>query len=362
MASNNLVPYRCTWVFDVFKNFMGSQEMTRCYLCSREKRCCCRALELVAVLGRTVEDGNVRTRWVKEHISLIAMLKIFPPKQALVYIHHTLRSISSSSISKLSSSPFESPSNLTNAILNSRTPYQALNLFNSSSKKLNPTKYLAPYAAIIHVLTNAKLYSEARCLMKYLTENLLNSRKPHRVCYALFNALNSLRSPKCTPDVFGTLIISFSEMGFIEESLWVYRKIRVLPAIQACNALLNVLVKKGRFDAMWELYEDMLSRGFVAGVVTYGVLIDGCCGEGDVLKARCLFDEMVEKGIKPTVVIYSILIRCLCNESKMMEAESIFRSMRESGVLPNLYTYNALMDGYCKQANMKEHLTCIKTC
>ena len=114
--------------------------------------------------------------------------------------------------------------------------------------------------------------------MKDLIDKLLNTLKPHRVCYALFKALNSLESPKFNPNVFGTLIIAFSEMGLVEEASWVYHKIGILPVVPVCNALLNGLVKKGMFESMWQFHTDMLSRGMVSNFVTYGVLIDGCCG------------------------------------------------------------------------------------
>ena len=190
-------------------------------------------------------------------------------------------------------------------------------------------------------------------MIKDLIQKLRKSRKPHWVCDFVFTALNGLESSKFTPNVFGVLIVAFSEMGLVEEAMWVYKKIGVLPAVQACNALLDGLVKTDRFDSMWELYDDMVSRGLARTVVTYGVLIDGCCGQGDISNARKLFDEMVKKGIDPTVVVYTTLICGFCSEGEMVEAESFFKLMRESGVLPNLYTYNILMDGYCKMANVK---------
>ncbi|GAV71532.1 PPR domain-containing protein/PPR_1 domain-containing protein/PPR_2 domain-containing protein, partial [Cephalotus follicularis] len=152
------------------------------------------------------------------------------------------------------------------------------------------------------------------------------------------------------------LIIAFSEMGLVEEALWVYRKIGGLPQMQACNALLNGLVKLGRFDSMWKIYWEMLSRGMVPNVVTYGVLVDNWCRQGHFSKARELVNEMVERGIEPTVVIYTTLINCLCSESKMIEAEEMFRSMRKSGVIPNLYTYNCLIEGHCKMGDVKRVL------
>ncbi|CAK7349834.1 unnamed protein product [Dovyalis caffra] len=95
-------------------------------------------------------------------------------------------------------------------------------------------------------------------------------------------------------------------MGLVDDALWMYQKIvKVMPPLeQACNVLLHGLIKKGRFDSMWELY-----RGIVS---------------------------CKEKGIGPNDVIYNALIRGFCSESKLSEAEALFQQMRESGFLPDL--------------------------
>lgn len=139
-----------------------------------------------------------------EHVKLLhwKMLKLFPRKQAqFFYTKYP------SNLSKMAS--FSSPPhhlNLTKAILNSRTPQQALILFNSNAKLLNPLKNLEPYSAIIHVLAGAKLYTNARCLIKYLIKTLQSSSKPHRACHLIFDALNRLQTSKFTLNVFGSII------------------------------------------------------------------------------------------------------------------------------------------------------------
>ncbi|CBI15198.3 unnamed protein product, partial [Vitis vinifera] len=283
------------------------------------------------------------------------MLKSFPPKSRRIYAKHSSFISRPLSSSPSSSSSDSSPSSLPNSILTCRTANQALELFHSVSRRADLAKNPQLYSAIIHVLTGAKLYAKARCLMRDLIQCLQNSRRS-RICCSVFNVLSRLESSKFTPNVFGVLIIAFSEMGLVEEALWVYYKMDVLPAMQACNMVLDGLVKKGRFDTMWKVYGDMVARGASPNVVTYGTLIDGCCRQGDFLKAFRLFDEMIEKKIFPTVVIYTILIRGLCGESRISEAESMFRTMRNSGMLPNLYTYNTMMDGYCKIAHVKKAL------
>ncbi|XWS47992.1 hypothetical protein CRYUN_Cryun13aG0033400 [Craigia yunnanensis] len=99
--------------------------------------------------------------------------------------------------------------------------------------------------------------------------------------------------------------------GSNRRCLVVYRKITTVPPMQACNALLDGLVKLGQFDLMWDLYNELLSRGFLPNVVTYGVLINcGCC-QADVSKARKLFHELLMKGIQPNVVVYTTVIKVL---------------------------------------------------
>ncbi|EEF47834.1 pentatricopeptide repeat-containing protein, putative [Ricinus communis] len=276
------------------------------------------------------------------------MLKLFPPKHSLKLVETKIRFFTSLS----------PPSDLTTIILHSKTPEQALDTFTSVLKQNpnNPTKKLHLYSAVIHYLTGAKVYPTARCLTKDLIQTLLQSCTPRRVNSLVFNALSQLRGSKFNPSVFGVLIIAFSEVGLVDEALRVYLKVGAFPAVQACNALLNGLLKKSSFDIMWELYNNMVSRRLFPTVVTYNVLVDACCRQGDVLRAKSLISEMVKKGIEPTVVIYTTLIHGLCSESKLMEAESMFRQMKDSGVFPNLYTYNVLMDGYCKTANVKQAL------
>ncbi|KAK8652374.1 hypothetical protein V6N13_061393 [Hibiscus sabdariffa] len=278
------------------------------------------------------------------------MLKLFPRKQtAFVCTKYPSNLCERAS----SSSSLPHHLKLTKDILNTQNPHQALKLFNSNANLLNPLKNLEPYSATIHVLTGAGLYADARCLIKFLIEALQSPSKPHRACHLIFNALNRLQTSKFTPNVFGSLIIAFSQMDLIEDALWVYRNIKTFPQMQACNALLHGLVKLGRFDSMWGLYKELLSRGFLPNVGTYGVLINCCCCQGDVLKARDLFYDLLMKGFPPNVVIYTTVIKFLCDEGKMLEAECMFRFMKERHFLPNLYTYNVLVNGYFKMNNVK---------
>ncbi|KAL2243533.1 UNVERIFIED_CONTAM: hypothetical protein Sindi_0471300 [Sesamum indicum] len=245
-------------------------------------------------------------------------------------------------------------SNMAAAILNSPTLQQAFRIFNSASRNVNPAKTLKLHSTIIHLLTEAKLYVKARCLIESLIETLRRTRKPHKVCSSIFNALKHVQTSGCRPNVFGVLIDALCERGFANDGYWVYYKMGKLPAVQACNALLNGILKTGRVEPMWEVYNDMVLNGLLPSSMTYGILIDSSCDRGDIVKARLLLEEMIQRGLKPTIVIYTTLIHGLCIENNMLEAEKNFTRMQEYGVVPNLYTYNALIDGYAKMASVEK--------
>ncbi|KAL8160080.1 hypothetical protein V2J09_001617 [Rumex salicifolius] len=288
-------------------------------------------------------------------------LKLFTLKGVFYYSEATLNLLrafsslpTSSSVSPSPASPSSSSyiSRITNTILYSQSPGEAYSFFSSISSQINCNKTIRPHAAIIFTLTKARWYKDAKFLTKVLIQNLLSNCSHPRVCSLIFKELTLVGGSNLNTDVLGILIIGLSETGLAEEACWVYRKLRELPALRVSNALLGGLVKSRKYDDMWNTYNDLVSRGAVPSVVTYGILMDSCCNQCDVGKALQLFDEMVGRGIEPTIVIYTTLIRGLCNEGKLIEAEDIFRTMRRSGVLPGLYTYNTLLDGYCKMASL----------
>ncbi|RYR61311.1 hypothetical protein Ahy_A04g018465 [Arachis hypogaea] len=193
-----------------------------------------------------------------------------------------------------------------------------------------------------------KVFSRnSRRRQNYWKLNLVLSNS-HTACSSLFHALTHSKAP----NFVSVLIVAFCELGHVQEALSVYRNVSSLPLLKACNALLHALVNTHRFDSLWEVYGDMVSRGFSPTIVSYGILMQCCCSQADSVGARKLFDEMLHRKIEPTVVVYTIMIRVLCNEGRMGDAEGVFRLMRESGVAPNLYTYKTLMDGYGNVANV----------
>ena len=60
----------------------------------------------------------------------------------------------------------------------------------------------------------------------------------------------------------------------------------------------------------------MPQLGCVPDVITYNILIDGCCKQGEVKKAKEMLQFCISKGLKPNVVTYTTIIGGLCNQAK----------------------------------------------
>ncbi|KAG8499351.1 hypothetical protein CXB51_005869 [Gossypium anomalum] len=172
--------------------------------------------------------------------------------------------------------------------------------------------------------------------------------------------------------------------------------------MQACNALLDGLIKLRRFDSMWDLYKELLSRGhnlfyellmkgIPHNVNVYTTVIKLLCNESKMLEAGCMFRlikegysfqictliirmslgknrMMISDRLGPNIVTFGILIDGLCKVGKLTVARRYFvcrvkyveegsfllQKMNKDGVLANSVTYNSLIDRYCKVGNMEK--------
>jgi pentatricopeptide repeat protein len=208
----------------------------------------------------------------------------------------------------------------------------------------------ARLAAAIHGSTAAKNFAHAIRLTKSLVQASSSPGPRSGGGAAAFAALDSTSS---TPaPALGVLVIALSQMTLLDEALSMFRRLRTLPALPVCNALLYGLLKARRFGCPFELFDEMLRRGMVPSVVTYNTLINACRHQGSMKKAWEVWNQMVERRIDPNVVTYTTMICILCEEDCIGDAERLFLAMKEEGMHPNLYTYNVVMSNCCQRDNV----------
>ncbi|KAF7070335.1 hypothetical protein CFC21_075865 [Triticum aestivum] len=74
----------------------------------------------------------------------------------------------------------------------------------------------------------------------------------------------------------------------------------------------------------------------------------GHCVFGRAGDAFEMFDKMHKLGCEPTVVTYNILVNIRCRDGNIVEARRLFDEMAMVGVKANATTFNVLIDGYAK--------------
>lgn len=159
----------------------------------------------------------------------------------------------------------------------------------------------ARLAAAVHGSAASGDFAHAIRLTKHLVR--ASSSPSHRPGAAGAAAAAALASTSASPaPALGVLVIALSQMALPDEALSVFGRLRELPALPACNAILDGLVKAHMLARVWELFDEMLGRGMVPSVVTYNTLINACRHQGDVAKAWEVWDQMVARRIDPNVV------------------------------------------------------------
>ncbi|CAA7039196.1 unnamed protein product [Microthlaspi erraticum] len=88
--------------------------------------------------------------------------------------------------------------------------------------------------------------------------------------------------------------------------------------------------------------------------VTYAILLDGLCDNGELENALEIFEKMEKSKLDFDIGIYNIIIHGMCNGSKVDDAWDLFCSLPSKGVKPNVKTYTVMIAGLCKKGSLSE--------
>ncbi|XP_031262300.1 putative pentatricopeptide repeat-containing protein At3g16710, mitochondrial [Pistacia vera] len=78
--------------------------------------------------------------------------------------------------------------------------------------------------------------------------------------------------------------------------------------LESLSSLIDRLYKTGRFETAWELFQKIFRQeNLVSKVVTYAILINALCKNGQLEKANELFSNMEEKVYAPNVFTFNML-------------------------------------------------------
>ncbi|CAJ1932781.1 unnamed protein product [Sphenostylis stenocarpa] len=159
------------------------------------------------------------------------------------------------------------------------------------------------------------------------------------------------------PEVYLKLVLMYVDEGLLEKTLEVVKAmddadVKVSDCI-ICT-IVNGFSKKIGFSAAVKAFEDLVSKGYEPGQVTYASVINAYWRLGHYSKAEEVFLEMEQKGFDKCVYAYSSMIVMYGRTGRVRSAMKLVAKMKERGCKPNVWIYNSLIDMHGRDKNLKQ--------
>ena len=159
------------------------------------------------------------------------------------------------------------------------------------------------------------------------------------------------------PEVYLKLLLMYVEEGLLEKTLEIVKAmddadVKVSDCI-ICT-IVNGFSKKRGFLAAVKVFEDLVSKGYEPGQVTYASVINAYWRLGQYNKAEEVFLEMEQKGFDKCVYAYSSMIVMYGRTGRVRSATRLVAKMKERGCKPNVWIYNSLIDMHGRDKNLKQ--------
>jgi pentatricopeptide repeat protein len=138
-----------------------------------------------------------------------------------------------------------------------------------------------------------------------------------------------------------------------------YELLQELLSDPSCEPLVNAVIYgsilKGfshqkRFDRVWSIYQEMLTRDIQFSIVTFNTLMDACVRSNEMARIPALLDSMIGQGIDPNLITYGIVIKGYCQNNRLEEALQVWETMvRTTTFQPDEIMYNTILDGCARK-------------
>ncbi|GER35387.1 pentatricopeptide repeat-containing protein, partial [Striga asiatica] len=268
----------------------------------------------------------------------------------------------------------------------------ALNCFNEMVSVVNCEPNVLTYNALINGLCLNGLVDEAKKTMcKMRLGGLRESIAAHTSLlkgYCIANrsreAIQHFREMLDLGMIldeksYTVIVKEYCKLGRVDEAVEILREMRakgIKPGTASLNAILKSYVRFRDFEKAIDFLRRMACPNFVSyseviiGLVRaggsmkdvdmvvgqmarngygldttlYGLLIEGYCGEGDMVKAISVFEEMVGKGFVVGKGCLEVLVKELRSRGLLSEVESVIGLLRSSCGACDVEAYESVLN------------------
>ncbi|KAG0486941.1 hypothetical protein HPP92_009036 [Vanilla planifolia] len=116
-----------------------------------------------------------------------------------------------------------------------------------------------------------------------------------------------------------------------------------LPNNVTYNVLIEALCRNGEFGEVDKVLRDCKQNGWKPDEITYSIYMNGLCKWGRVDDAFQQLDVMLSEGVLPNAVTVNILLDCLCRASMTWKAKCLLEKSAELEWDADVINYNTVM-------------------
>lgn len=193
--------------------------------------------------------------------------------------------------------------------------------------------------------------------LRIMVNALCKDGQLQKIVDTLDRIMGKSKSPSAI--VNSSLIFRVLEKGDMEESMVLVLLKRLLqknliPDSAAYSLTVHAKVRLGDLDSAWEMYQEMVKRGFQANSFVYTSFIGAYCGEGRIEEADHLMQEMEEKDLKPYVETFDHLIIGCAILERLQECLSACEKMLRMGLIPSCLSFNKMVEKLCERGDVEQ--------
>ncbi|CAD5335587.1 unnamed protein product [Arabidopsis thaliana] len=155
--------------------------------------------------------------------------------------------------------------------------------------------------------------------------------------------------------VYTTLVDGCCRLNDVERAITIFgtNKKGCASSTAPFNALINWVFKFGKTELKTEVLNRLMDGSFdrfgKPNDVTYNIMIDYLCKEGNLEAAKELFHQMQNANLMPTVITYTSLLNGYDKMGRRAEMFPVFDEAIAAGIEPDNIMYSVIINAFLKE-------------
>ena len=124
--------------------------------------------------------------------------------------------------------------------------------------------------------------------------------------------------------------------------------------VNVYNAFMHEYIKQNESEKAYQYWNVMKKSGVAPDLTSYLTVIRDLGKRGDFNKIRILMEEIYERGLKPNTKIFSAIIHGLLKHDKVPQALRALEEMKIKNIEREVFSYAPFIDYYCRKGEFDE--------